>query len=507
MGTGSEAGSWYRQMFEVTSTAIFVYTLDGKLVDINPAACALHGWPREVMLQKSPQDFIAPESIEVFDAFRDALSRGEEYRGLAQGLKADGSRVDVEVYGVGIELDGESFAFSSLTDVTEKMRLRARATEMDRMDALGRLASGVAHDFNNMLTIMMGCADLGRITDSVEEKNAAFRDILATSERARELTLQLLSFSSNRAIRSCNVDVAAIVNDLIPLLRRTMPEGIELRAELPTKPCFIAGEPAPLEQVVMNLVLNARDAMPDGGRILIRLKTREIDETSQLDVATGTYLELSVEDDGAGMPPDIRSRIFEPFFSTKGDLGTGLGLATAYGIVQQHQGDIVVYSEVGHGTIFRVFLPLLREALATETAVVVPQWQGTPLDATIVVVDNEPMVRGYVVRALRGLGAVAEAADNVEASALVDRLKPSLPVTDVVMPGMSGTELYARLRIEHPALKVLYLSGYSADYLSRGGLLDDGIEVLSKPFNTQELAVAVHRALQDSGGTSDRRAS
>ncbi|EDM77150.1 sensory box histidine kinase/response regulator [Plesiocystis pacifica SIR-1] len=484
-------------MFEATSSAMFVYSLEGRLVDINPAACALHGWSREQMLDMSPHDFIAPESIDVFDAFRAALARGEEYWGEAQGLRADGGRFDVAVYGVGIELDGETYACSSLTDITEKVRLREKLAESQRMDALGRLAGGIAHDFNNMLSVVMCSAELGQLASDPAAVEAAFEDILAAASRARDLTTQLLSFSRSRAIRRQLVDLRELAVRVLPLIERLLPKAITMKSVFGDEPLLVEGEASPLEQILVNLVLNARDALPEGGHIAVEMRRRALEGwESQHGLSPGAYVEVLVEDDGIGMDAATRARIFEPFFTTKGCGGTGLGLASAYGIVKQHGGEIVVYSEPGCGTSFRVFLPCRDESQALsklEAERPPPEADFTTLD--VVIVDDDPLVGGVVTRTVESLGANAVLAEVANAAELVGQSGATLLITDVIMPGQTGTQLYASLLKDYPELRVLYLSGYSAEHLMRGGLLDADIEVLSKPFCASELAVAICRAL------------
>ncbi|PRQ08162.1 ATP-binding protein [Enhygromyxa salina] len=497
MKSAAMKAAWYEQVFEATSNAMFIYTLDGKLVDVNPAACALHGYTREQMLGMAPADFIAPESIHVFDAFREALANGREYRGEAQGLRADGGRFDVEVYGVGIRLGDELFACSSLTDITERVQLRRELAEAVRMDALGRLAGGIAHDFNNMLSVIMCNADLGRTADDPRDVARSFDEILEAAERARQLTTQLLSFSRNRAIRRGRVDLDDVARAVLPLIETLLPDTITLTSQVRSGPHFVDGEASPLEQIIVNLVLNARDALPSGGHIRLETRARVLDATSHAELPPGPYVELIVEDDGIGMDAATRSRIFEPFFTTKQSQGTGLGLASAYGIVRQYGGGIVVYSELGRGTTFRVFFPLSTdqvERVDTAPALDVDHGQTALSGMTVLVVDDEQLVGQVVVRAAKQFGATAMCTTVEAAPALLDRTGAGLLIINVLMPGQSGIELYEALLETHPELRVLYLSGYSADHLSRGGLLDPDIEVLSKPFSTAELISAIARA-------------
>lgn len=484
-------------MFDSTSSGIFVYTLDGKLVDLNRAACELHGWSREQMLTMSPADFIAPESMDVFHAFREAMARGEEYRGVARGVRADGGTTfDVEVYGVPIELNGETFAFSSLTDISETVRLREKLHEAERLDALGRLAGGVAHDFNNMLTIIMASVEFAQIAKTkpgaVDE---AFVEILAAAERARALTTQLMSFSQHRTLIRGRVDVEELLRATVALVSRALPDDIEFVTALDTGPLFVDGDAGPLEQVVVNLVLNARDALRDQtGRILLRSRTRVIDEEAIPELDAGYYVEITVHDDGRGMDSETRSHIFEPFFTTKGAGGTGLGLASAYGTIRQHGGCILVYSEPGRGTTFRIYLPVSEDALPSRRPVSESS-SASLAGVSAVVVDDDPTVRELIVRALERLGATAIPTTTDDASTVLSRANADLLVADVFMPGEDGMQLFTRLRAEAADLRILYVSGYGADHLARGGLVDSSVEVLSKPFTTAELAAAVQRVM------------
>ena len=390
-----------------------------------------------------------------------------------------------------------------LFDVTERRLLAEQLVQAQKVEAIGQLAGGIAHDFNNLLTAITGYAELllHRLGDN-HRFAKELSEILRASERATRLTGKLLAFSRRQPLDPRTLDLNALLIELDHLLRRLIGERIQLELSLASGPVLVRAEPTQLEQVVMNLVVNARDAMPEGGLIRIATGRRRVEAGGRAALAglkAGEYVELSVSDTGTGMDAETRRRLFEPFFTTKPvGQGTGLGLAMAYGIVQQTGGTIQVESEPGRGSTFRVLLPLsaeLREGRADRAgALALPGGRER-----VLLVEDDPAVRDFAVSLLADLGyQVTAASDGVEARAIVDReghegLK--LLLTDVVMPRLGGPELARELRSRDPDLAVLFVSGYARNDNEVTSLLGPRCLFLQKPFAPAVLAAAIRRLL------------
>lgn len=372
-----------------------------------------------------------------------------------------------------------------------------------KLEAVGLLAGGVAHDFNNILQAIRGHASFLHEALAAKAQQQELEDVKvieSAAERAARLTRQLLAFSRKQPLRFERVDPNSLVKEMATMLQRLLGEHIELQLVELTEPCTLAADRSQLEQVILNLCVNARDAMPTGGRIRIELKRVHVDRDDLAeiaDLAPGPHLVLCVSDTGPGMSPEVRQRIFEPFFTTKGTgKGTGLGLAVVYGVVRQHGGTIRVYSEEGKGAVFRIMLPI-RESVETaqETAPdkALPRGVGTVLLA-----EDDEQVRRFSERVLTSNGfRVLTAADGNEALALVEQHGASirLAVLDVLMPRVSGKQVYERLRARYPNARVLFCSGYAAEMLPTEFAPGDGCAILNKPYTSRELLARVHQLL------------
>jgi signal transduction histidine kinase len=385
-------------------------------------------------------------------------------------------------------------------DVTEQHLLEEQVRQSAKLEAIGQLAGGVAHDFNNLLTGISGFAQIVR--DGLPEGSPQIEDlqqVVDLSDKAAGLTRQLLAFGRKQALQPQVLTLNDVVADLTKMLHRVIDEHVDLVFVPAADLGVTLADPGQIEQVVMNLAVNARDAMPDGGHLTIETQNVTLDEAyagAHLEVSAGEYVLLAISDTGHGMDAETLSHIFEPFYTTKGvGQGTGLGLATVYGIVKQHGGHISVYSELGSGTTFKVYLP--RTEVPAEAHQAAPEaTQGG--SETILVVEDDETVRklaerilthfGYTVLAVgdpRDAGGVLEAHDG----------HVSLLLTDVVMPGMNGRELYDQLALSHPRLRVLYASGYTDNAIVHRGVLDPGIPFISKPFTLAQLARKVREVL------------
>jgi PAS domain S-box-containing protein len=389
-----------------------------------------------------------------------------------------------------------------MQDITERKRLESQFLQAQKMEGIGRLAGGVAHDFNNLLTAVLGYIEMAGT--KLERDNPAheyFGSIRHAAERGASLTRQLLGFARRQITEPRVVDLDALVVQMQDLLRRVIGEDVELRIVTARDLGSVRLDPAQFEQVLMNLVINARDAMPNGGVLTIESRNVDLDEgyaRQHQGVQPGHYVMLAVSDTGMGMTEDVSRHLFEPFFTTKPPgRGTGLGLATCYGIVKQNGGHIWVYSEYGRGSTFKIFLPRTGEAAASDT----PADQASGSVAgheTLLVVEDEPMVRAISVESLEMLGYRVLQASHGEEALEVARAYAGaidLVVSDVVMPIMGGPALVQRLRIERPHIKVLFVSGYTDDAIVRQGVLEPGVEFLQKPFALAALARRIREIL------------
>ncbi|HEX6693920.1 MAG TPA: response regulator [Longimicrobiales bacterium] len=476
---------------------------DGRILEANERIFRVLGYTAEEMNGRSSVDAGIWKSVDERNAAVEVLSREGRLEGYTARMRTrSGEERIMELHSEIMTVDGEACVLTLLHDVTERTTLEEQLRQAQKMEAVGRLAGGVAHDFNNVLTSILGNADFllrdlaesSPLRDEVEE-------IRRGAERARDLTRQLLAFSRKQVLQPRVLDLSVSVRSIEKLLRRLIREDIELLVELVGDPGFVEADPGQLEQVVVNLAVNARDAMPHGGRLTVRLSSVDVgaELSGQFGEAPrpGRYALLEVCDTGTGIPPEVQQHIFEPFFTTK-DLGegTGLGLATVYGIVKQNDGFIELDSSPG-ATTFRVYLPQ-----AGETVVVVHQPRSAHDrggEETILVVEDEEHVRSLVRRILRSKGyRVLEAESPTDA---LSRILPAhgheldLMITDVVMPVMGGRELAERVLSLHPSLDVIYMSGYTEDEIIRRGIVEMEQRFISKPFTPAQLSRLVRDVL------------
>ncbi|MEI9938706.1 MAG: ATP-binding protein [Pseudomonadota bacterium] len=386
----------------------------------------------------------------------------------------------------------------SVQDITHRRLLEARLQEAQKLESIGRLAGGVAHDFNNMLTAILGNVELASHTASIDEVAPLLTEIRIVAERSAALTAQLLAFARRQVIEPKVIDPNALIGRLNSLLRRVLGEHIALSVDL-TSVYSVRVDASQFEQVVLNLVTNARDSMPSGGRL--SLETSDVDlapghARGQLDLAPGPYVRIAVSDTGAGISAEALPHVFEPFFTTR-EGGTGLGLATCYGIVKQSGGHISAHSAPGQGSTFVVYLPrvLAREADATKPVTPAPPSLSRE---RVLVVEDEPAVRSVIERTLALASyRVVVASRGDEGLRIADAQGPfDLLITDAVMPGMSGWEVGKRLGARWPKLLILYISGYSEDAAVHGGVLAAGVNFLQKPFSPSDLLSTLRRLLE-----------
>ncbi len=397
--------------------------------------------------------------------------------------------------------DGDETLLGTVFDVTERRRLEEQLLQSQKMEAVGRLAGGIAHDFNNLLTAIAGYSDLllSELPANDARRESAV-EIREAGRRAAGLTQQLLAFSRRQVLEPRVLDLNAVIAGMEKMLRRVIGEDIELTTALDPDLWRTMADPGQIEQAIVNLAVNARDAMPRGGQLTLETGNVTLDDQFASTYATvqpGPHVMLAVSDTGIGMDAALQSRLFEPFFTTKErGKGTGLGLSTTYGIVKQSGGSIWVYSEPGVGTTFKIYLPRCEEPLAESEAPPPPLTtrQGTE---TVLLVEDEAEVRRLVERLLRMQGytvlsapSPAEAISAARAAGRIDLL-----VTDVIMPGMNGREMASVLAAERPRMRVLYMSGYTDAAIAQQGILEPGTAFLSKPFTPDVLARKVREVL------------
>jgi PAS domain S-box-containing protein len=423
----------------------------------------------------------------------------------ARDIRLDGSEVIIRNRATipPAHRDDWSRVLYAIDDITERKATEAQLRQAQKMEAVGQLTGGVAHDFNNLLAVVYGNLEL--IEDKLAEDDRLrgyVRKALGAAERGAILTQRLLAFSRKQALRPEAINAGRLVSGMTEMLRRALGETIEIEVVSDSGLWAGSADPAQLENALLNLAINARDAMPEGGKLTIETSNARLDDdyaAAQEDVAPGQYVLLAVTDTGTGMPPDVCARALEPFFTTKDvGKGSGLGLSMVFGFVKQSGGHLSIYSEVGEGTSVKIYLPRVR---TTESETVRPETQGDiPLarGETLLVVEDDVEVRTLVVSLLRDLGyGIREAGNAKAALSLLDELpRPNLLLTDVVLPnGMSGRDLVEVVERRLPGTAVLYMSGYSEDSIVHHGRLDEGVLLLQKPFRMADLARAVRRAL------------
>jgi PAS domain S-box-containing protein len=395
------------------------------------------------------------------------------------------------VRGVGISLD-----------VTERQTLEAQNQQLQKMEAVGRLAGGVAHDFNNLLAVILGLCELLLVDgDPADPRQADIAEIQKAGERGAALTLQLLAFSRKQIIAPTLLDLNGVVTDMLAMLGRLIGEDVKIVLNLRRGLPLVMADRGQVEQIVMNLAVNGRDAMPRGGTLTIETANVELDEDyaeAHLAVTPGSYVGITVTDTGTGMTPQVQARLFEPFFTTKEPgKGTGLGMATVYGIVMRSGGSVGVYSELGKGTAFKIYFPRADGAELVVDAPAPPARPNTGTE-TVLVVEDQDGLRELAKRLLQRRGyTVLAAANAAEALRLFDE-NPLIDVllTDVVMPGASGPELTRKLVERRPALRVVYMSGYTEEAIVQRGVIQPGIAFLNKPFTSDALAEKISEALE-----------
>jgi PAS domain S-box-containing protein len=499
-----EARSRLAAIVDSSEDAIIGKTLDGIITDWNPGAERLYGYSAKEIKGKHISMLVPYDRFGELPGIMERLRRGEPTHDFESvRVRKDGKQIEVSVRISPIK-DGQGLIIGASTiarDISQTKQLEEQLRQAQKMKAVGQLAGGVAHDFNNLLTVISGYSELLlKGHHSGDTDRSLIEEIYKAGERAA-LTRQLMAFSRKQVNQPKVLDLNAIVGETEKMLGRLIGEDIKLTTTLAADLGAVKVDPGQVEQVIMNLAVNARDAMPKGGKLTLETVSVDLDENyaqSHLKVKPGRYAMLAVSDTGCGMDEATKARIFEPFFTTKGPgKGTGLGLATVYGIVKQSGGHIGVYSEPGRGTTFKVYLPVVQERISSGKSHpgLKAALQGTE---TVLLVEDEPAVRSLSRLALQMYGyKVLEACQGDEAIRVSEQHQRAihLLLTDVVMPGMSGRQVAETLRSMQPAMRVLYLSGYTDDAVVRHGVLEAETAFLQKPFTPLALASKVREVL------------
>ncbi|HYN22102.1 MAG TPA: response regulator [Thermoanaerobaculia bacterium] len=489
----------YRALFDHNPLPLWVFDPETlAFVTVNEAAIRHYGYSREEFLAMTLEDIRPPEEVARLMAI-DRTSPARGAAGIWRHRKKDGTLIDVDVFTHDVDLGGRLCRLVVARDVTDQRKLEEQLRHAQKMEGLGRLASAIAHDFNNLLSVIIGYGEVLAEATDLEDYQQEITEIRRAGDRAVLLVRQLLAFSRKQVLAPKVFDLNAVVADIESMLRRLLGQDVELRDLLDPELGFVEADPGQIEQVIMNLAVNARDAMPGGGTLTIETRNvdLEVDATGeQGDLAglqPGPHVMLSMSDTGVGMDAVTKSRLFEPFFTTKEPgKGTGLGLSTSYGIVRQSGGTMWVYTELGHGTTFKMYLPRVSGPTADAVRHVSGEHvRGLIGTETVLLVEDNDAIRFGTQLALERYGySVLAAASGQEALDLIRWQSKDIDVllTDVQMPDISGPELGARIARFKPTVKQLFMSGYPEGILAARGDLGENAAILEKPFTAEALA-------------------
>ena len=503
----------FRSAFYGAVPGMALTSADGRFLRVNRSLCDMFGYSVAELLGMSFQTVVHPDDLQSGQRTLETLVEGGRPAQMEKRFVHKRGGTVWTYWSVSLLRDqhgGPLYFLSQILDISERKRTEEALRQSEdllhkaqKMEAVGRLAGGVAHDFNNILTVISGYATM--LSKKLENDPALRREvdeIQSSAERAAALTRQLLALSRKQLLDPKVISLNKVVSGIEKMLRRLIGEDIELRMQLDETIGLVKVDPGQMEQVIMNLAINARDAMPSGGKMTIETASMEQDRPSQLSeggIPAGRYAALIVTDSGTGMSEEVRSHIFEPFFTTKGhDKGTGLGLATCHGIIKQSGGYIHVYTEPGHGTAFKVYLPVVSGVADADK----PAARADLVQAgteTVLLVEDEDRVREFAVSQLREAGyVVLEARNGTDAlRVLQEQVSRTIDimVTDVIMPKMGGKELADRLKQIRPSTRILFVSGYTGDALDNSGVLQSGAAFLEKPFSAARLTQKIREVL------------
>jgi len=501
-----ESAQLARGIIDGSLDAFVQISQNGLISDWNTQAETIFGWSRDEAIGRNVFELMGRPGGPLRGALAGFLQGGGEQvrqpRREVQIRRRDGTEFTAEL-SISALKTRDGFVFNGfIRDLTDKIAAEDRIRQSEKMEAVGQLTGGIAHDFNNILTVITGTIEI--LADAVQNEPqlaAITRMIDEAASRGADLTQQLLAFARRQPLEPREIDINVLIVDTAKLLRRTLGEQVDIRTAFEDEKCLAVVDPNRLANALLNLALNARDAMPQGGRLTVETASVLLDESYtglHGDVRPGPYAMIAVSDTGVGIASDMLDKVFDPFVTSKGPgKGTGLGLSMVYGFVKQSAGHIKIYSEEGHGTTIRLYLPPASGASTVVETPVPSDLEGG--HETILVVEDDKLVRDYVLAQLHGLGYVTlEAANATEALAIVEAGTPfDLLFTDVIMPGLNGRQLAEQVFAMKPELKVLYTSGYTEDAIIHHGRLDEGVLLLPKPYRKSELAAMIRKALAD----------
>ncbi|HTD71386.1 MAG TPA: PAS domain S-box protein [Gemmatimonadales bacterium] len=500
-----ESEERYRTLVEGVRDIIFALSPEGTIASLNPAFETITGLRREEWVGQPFERLVHPEDLPLALELLGRVVRGELRPASQFRVRTAKGDYRVGEFSATPQLhEGRLVGILGIgRDVTERVQLEQQLRQAQKMEAVGRLAGGIAHDFNNILTAITGYADL-LLEDlgATDPRRQDADEIHKAADRAAGLTRQLLAFSRQQVLQPTVLEVNKLVSNLEKMLRRLLGEDVELGTRLAPTTGRVKADPGQLEQVIMNLAVNARDAMPNGGKLTLETGNVDLDEAYAADhypARAGPFVLLAVSDTGIGMSEETQAHMFEPFFTTKEKgKGTGLGLATVYGIIKQSGGFIWVYSEVGHGTTFKLYLPRVEELAERASQPVQAPARAARGTETVLVVEDEAPVRSVARQVLERHGYTVLEAPSAEAALdITTRYSGTihLLLTDVVMPGLNGRELASRLATLRPDARVIFMSGYTDDAVTRHGVLEPGSAYVQKPFTPDAIARKVREVL------------
>lgn len=490
------------------SDAVDWISKDGRYLYVNDAACRMHGYSREEMLSMSVSDVAPHFPPEAWKPHWEELKWEGHLHFETVNRTRDGHEFPVEVSANYLNIDSMEYNCAIIRDISdrkateaERQNLMNQLSQSQKIDSIGRLAGGIAHDFNNLLTPILVYSEMLKNNLSPDSRDFEKADnIMKAADKARVLTQQLLSFGRKQLLEMKTVNMNTVIESFYKILRSTIRENIDIKLHLAEFSSGIRADFNQLEQVIMNLTINAQDAISDNGVITIETASVILDDEyvrQHAGVTPGTYLMLAVTDSGCGMSKETIANIFEPFYTTKDvGKGTGLGLATVYGIVKQHDGHIWVYSEVGKGTAFKIYFPIVDDLPAVEAPSDSAFTQFNADGSTILLVEDNEMVRTLICDLLDNCGCKLIVAEGpLQALNLSEGQRIDMLLTDVVMPDMNGPELHRKMLETHKDIKVLYMSGYTNNVIVHHGVFDEGINFIQKPFTVNELAKKIDTIL------------
>jgi PAS domain S-box-containing protein len=493
----------YETLLARANDAILIFNSRGQIIEANQLACLQSGYERKELLNKSLADLplFSGRANNITRQISRLLHSGQVLF-TAPFQRSDGKTIYLEISAKRLESSGEDVTIAISRDITQRKQLEDQLRQAQKMEAIGRLAGGIAHDFNNLLTVINGYCEL--ILDNIQTDQALYHDIEEirnAGKRAAALTRQLLAFSRKQVLAMKVIELNSLIRGLETMVHRIIGEDIELSTPLYIENMCIKADPGQIEQVIMNLVVNARDAMPEGGKLTVETSLfsfgKEYTE-KHLGLKPGNYVVLAISDTGKGMDEETLTRVYEPFFTTKEkDKGTGLGLSTVYGIIKQSNGYINAESELGKGTTFEIYFPELTDYAETGKEQS-PRVESLSGSETVLLVEDEDIVRNFISRILKKHGyRVIEASQGQEALDLFIKLRQEIQivVTDVIMPKMKGVELVRKISDLYPDIHVIFISGYSETLMEQHNLLDKELNFLQKPFSAGTLLNKIREVL------------